>query len=333
MLAETYKAPSNFLKSPQGGASLMIAFRCTRKNVLVIGYDEIAASRVLSALEADAKVTLVGPLSLMCEELLYRIQDNQVEWLGERFEEEQLIGNHLVFVCRSDDIKLCQAISHSCCARRIPVNVANQKDLSDFDMTCSYRDQSLQVAVSTNGLSAVNLTHRILQSKISSSLSPSLGEAVKNVGLLREGIEQLDPGASNSLRRYQWLSHICEYYSLERLASLTKGDIRELLKTYEGGQKLEKINLKKSPISFLSSSSSEQVIQADIIFADNVQFAKSFLKLEGELNETPNNVQEIVLKALQEGKRVVRLTERSPQELEKETMLYRQHGYIPLFLK
>lgn len=331
MLAETYNPPSTFLKTPQGGASLMIAFRCTRKSVLVIGYDEIAASRVLSALEADAKVTLVGPLSLMCEELLYRIQDDQVEWLGENFEEEQLIGNHLVFVSRSDDIKLCQAISHSCCARRIPVNVANQKDLSDFDMTCSYRDQSLQVAVSTNGLSAVNLTHRILQSKISSSLSPSLGEAVKNVGLLREGVEQLDPGASNSLRRYQWLSHICEYSSLERLAALTMDDIQDLLKTYEGGQKLEKINLKKSPISFVSTSS-KQAIQADLIIADDVKLAKT-MSLQGELREKPSNLQETVLQALEKGQRVVRLTECNQQELGQETLFYRQHGYIPLFLK
>ncbi|KAL7313146.1 uroporphyrin-III C-methyltransferase [Mucor circinelloides] len=224
---------------PQGGASLMIAFRCHRKNVLVVGHDEIAASRVLSALEADAQVTVVGPLDRMCKELVYRIQNSQVEWAGESFEEEQLIGNHLVFVSRSDDIGLCQYISHACCARRIPINVANQKDLSDFDMTCSYRDQSLQVAVSTNGLSSVNLANRILQSKISCTLEPSLGEAVKNAGLLRKGAEALDPGSSSSLRRYQWLTHICDTKSLEEMAALTATDISELLASYskevEGG--------------------------------------------------------------------------------------------------
>lgn len=166
---------------PQGGASLMIAFHCTKKNVLVIGYDEIAANRVLSALDADAKVALVGPLGLMCQELAYRIKHNQVEWLGSDFDEEQLIGNHLVFVTRSDDIDFCQTISNACCARRIPINVANQKYLSDFDMTCTYRDQSLQVAVSTNGHSSVNLADRILQIKVASLLSPDLGQAVKNV--------------------------------------------------------------------------------------------------------------------------------------------------------
>ncbi|KAL9544127.1 hypothetical protein MBANPS3_007783 [Mucor bainieri] len=193
---------------PQGGASLMIAFRCHRKNVLVVGHDEIAASRVLSALEADAQVTVVGPLDRMCKELVYRIQNSQVEWAGEAFEEEQLIGNHLVFVSRSDDIELCQ-------------------------------DQSLQVAVSTNGLSSVNLANRILQSKISSTLEPSLGEAVKNAGLLRKGAEALDPGSSASLRRYQWLTHICDTKSLEEMSALTATDMSELLASYskqlEGG--------------------------------------------------------------------------------------------------
>ncbi|CEP18580.1 hypothetical protein [Parasitella parasitica] len=217
---------------PQGGASLMIAFRCHRKNVLVVGYDEIAASRVLSALEADAQVTVVGPLNRMCKELSFRIQNNQVEWAGENFEEEQLIGNHLVFVTRSDDIALCQYISNACCARRIPINVANQKDLSDFDMTSSYRDQSLQVAVSTNGNSSVSLANRILESKISGTLEPFLGEAVKNAGLLRKGAEKLDPGSSSSLRRYQWLTHICDTKTLEQMSALTKTDIEELLASY-----------------------------------------------------------------------------------------------------
>ncbi|KAI8646249.1 putative NAD(P)-binding-domain-containing protein [Parasitella parasitica] len=217
---------------PQGGASLMIAFRCDRKNVLVVGHDEIAASRVLSALEADAQVAVVGPLDRMCKELSFRIQNSQVEWAGEKFEEEQLIGNHLVFVTRSDDIALCQYISNACCARRIPINVANQKDLSDFDMTSSYRDQSLQVAVSTNGHSSVSLANRILQSKISCALEPSLGKAVKNAGLLRKGAEKLDPGPSSSLRRYQWLTHICDTNTLEQLSALTKSDIKDLLASY-----------------------------------------------------------------------------------------------------
>lgn len=233
MLATTTNNNNDIMTPvPQGGASLMIAFRCHRKSVLVVGHDEIAASRVLSALEADAQVTVVGPLDRMCKELIYRIQNNQVGWAGETFEEEQLIGNHLVFVTRSDDIQLCQYISHACCARRIPVNVANQKDLSDFDMTCSYRDQSLQVAVSTNGLSSVNLANRILQSKISATLEPSLGDAVKNAGLLRKGAEALDPGSSSSLRRYQWLTHVCDTKTLEEMSALSKIDIEDLLASY-----------------------------------------------------------------------------------------------------
>jgi siroheme synthase-like protein len=278
---------TNAIPMPQGGASLMIAFRCAKKSVLVIGYDSIAANRVLSALDADAQVAIVGPLHLMCQELVYRIQHNQIEWLGSEFEEEQLIGNHLVFVTRSDDIELCQTVSNACCARRIPVNVANQKHLSDFDMTCTYRDQSLQVAVSTNGQSAVNLADRILQTKVASSLSPDLGQAVQNVGLLRKQVKQLDPAPSSSLCRYQWLSRICEDLSLQRLAALTTTDIKELLGTY--------------PISFLQDTDLQDKAYSrnryDVNLEDSVE--KSLLSKHCQVQTAPNTMDNINMKFLE----------------------------------
>ncbi|CAO3635570.1 unnamed protein product [Mucor hiemalis] len=347
------KTPS--ILTPQGGASLMIAFRCNRKNILVIGYDEIAASRVLSALEADAKVTLVGPLRSMCNDLLYRIGEEQVEWLGEHFEEEQLIGNHLVFVTRLDDIKLCRKISNSCCAKRIPVNVANHKELSDFDMTSTYRDQSLQVAVSTNALSSVNLADRILLSKISPTLTTNLGEAVKNVGILRKRLEALHPGSSSSFARYQWLSHICEYSSLNRLSTFTSVEMDELLKTFnndtnasgESGQ-FNQLST-SSPITFL--------VQNDAMIVNNDMQTKSVLdkanvfiadadvleKVQQEFSSACTTIQtatrnleelnRLGLITLEAGKRVVRVVSSFSSENEAEVLFYRSHGYIPLLME
>lgn len=336
---------------PQGGASLMIAFRCNRKNILVYGYNEIAASRVLYALEADANVTLVGPLRLMCNDLLYRIQEGQIDWLGEQFEEEQLIGNHLVFVTRLDDIELCKRISYSCCSRRIPVNVANHKDLSDFDMTCTYRDQSLQVAVSTNGHSSVNLANRILQSKISSALSPNLGEAVKNVGILRKKSELLYPGSQSSVTRYQWLSNICEYSSLNTLATLTSSDIDDLLKTYSSNKtqfQKEEYYSTSSPITFLVQNDSITatddikmrntledadvfIVDSDILKIRNQELSLTSCKIES----SPDSLKElntIGLNALENGKRIVRLVSSINDKSSAEVLFYRNHGYIPLFI-
>ena len=329
---------------PQGGASLMVAFRCTKKNVLVVGYDEIAANRILSALEADANVTLVSPTQLMCNDLLYRIKEGQIDWLGSEFEEEQLIGNHLVFVTRLDDMELCQRISNSCWARRIPVNVANHKELSDFDMTCTYRDQSLQVAVSTNGLSSVNLANRILQTKISSSLSPHLGEAVRNVGLLRKRLEMIHPGSSKNVARYQWLSRICEHSRLDRLATLTNSDIDALLLTFDSSHE-KREEPSSSLISFIVASDSQSLMNdrvkqmldsANLVIVDQdvLQTGKNeALIATSKVVQTPERSEDlnnISLQALEEGKRVARLVSSINNKSDSEITFYQYHGYIPL---
>lgn len=352
MSSSSIKTPAT--PTPQGGASLMIAFRCHRKSILVIGYDEIAASRVLSALEADAKVTLVGPLQSMCNDLLYRIREEQVEWLGEHFEEEQLIGNHLVFVTRLDDINLCRKISNSCCAKRIPVNVANHKELSDFDMTSTYRDQSLQVAVSTNALSSVNLADRILLSKISPTLTTNLGDAVKNVGVLRKRLEALHPGSASSFARYQWLSRICEYSSLNRLSTLTSKEMDELLKTFNANTNASEQNEKfnqlstSSPITFLvqnealgtGSLQTKSVLErANVFIADTDVLEKvqqEFSSACTTIQPAMRNLEELNklgLSTLEAGKRVVRVISSYSNENDAEVLFYRSHGYIPLLIK
>lgn len=349
-MSSSIKTPAT--PTPQGGDSLMIAFRCHRKNILVIGYDEIAASRVLSALEADATVAIVGPLQSMCNDLLYRIRKEQVEWLGEHFEEEQLIGNHLVFVTRLDDMNLCKKISNSRCAKRIPVNVANHKELSDFDMTSTYRDQSLQVAVSTNALSSVNLADRILLSKISPTLTTHLGDAVKNVGVLRKRLEALHPGSASSLARYQWLSRICEYSSLNRLSTLTTNEMDELLKTFNtntiASEENEKFNQlsTSSPIAFLVQNDASNDLQtrcvlerADVFIADTDVLEKVQQKFSSActtVQPATHNLEELNklgLSTLEAGKRVVRVISSYSNENDAEVLFYRSHGYIPLLIK
>ncbi|KAI9272895.1 tetrapyrrole methylase [Phascolomyces articulosus] len=255
----TTTIPLPRVPNPQGGASLMIALQCNTKKVLVVGNNSIAASRVLSSLEADATVSLVGPKENMCSELLYRIQQQQIQWLGDKFDINILDNNlaDLVFVCESNR-EFATLIAQACHARRIPINVTDANDLCDFFMTSTYRDQSLQIAVSTNG-QASKLSNRIRR-HVAASLPANLGDAVRRVGLLRQKVRRSDPSTAASGRRMKWLAQICEYWSMDRLAQLSNRDMEDLLEAYQQDEGYESVG-KMERLSSLGAPPRPQQIQ------------------------------------------------------------------------
>ncbi|CAO3587449.1 unnamed protein product [Absidia cylindrospora] len=219
--------------TPEGGASLMVAFQCQRKNMIVVGSNNIAANCVLTLLEADAKVILVGDQETMVPELVYRIQNKQVHYAGAQWSGSLLEDAHMVFICQTNKNgdSTVESMVHQCRHYHIPVNVTDRNDLCDFFMTSTYRDQSLQIAFSTNG-QASKLANRIRRHVIS-SLPAKLGQAVQRVGMLRKKIRQSDPGDLAKTRRMAWLAQICEYWSMDRLAKLSDMDMQELLEQYQ----------------------------------------------------------------------------------------------------
>ncbi|ORZ12674.1 tetrapyrrole methylase [Absidia repens] len=238
------------IPQPQGGASLMVAFQCQSKKMLVVGSNHVAASQVLTLLEADALVTLVGDQDTMVPELTYRIQQQQVHYAGHHWDASLLAAEddvQMVFVCPSslDEKTTVDTIVQQCRQRRVPVNVTDRNDLSDFLIPSTYRDQSLQIAVSTNG-QAPKLANRIRRHVIS-GLPANLGQAVHRVGTLHKQIQQQqsdDNGsdtaaaaaaAAATTRRMNWLAQISEYWSMERLAQLSDADMHDLLETYQDG--------------------------------------------------------------------------------------------------
>ncbi|KAI9315921.1 hypothetical protein BX666DRAFT_270188 [Dichotomocladium elegans] len=345
--------PTPRVPTPQGGASLMVAYQCAKKKALVIGTSSVAASRVLALLEADAAVSIIGPRADMCTELLYRIQEQQVSWQGDRLlDPDTLLNYDLAFVCLpSSDAEAAAAIASACRQARVPVNVADRNDLCDFFMTSTYRDQSLQIAVSTNGL-ASKLSNRIRR-HIASALPAHLGTAVRRVGLLRHKIRQSDPAASASGRRMKWLAQICEYWSMDRLAQLTDRDMEDLLEAYhddEGYESLEKAERMLSkpqqqhhhlqPMSngrrgtitlvgagpgdpdLLTTAALKAIRAADLVLADKIVPAEVIGLVECELKiarKFPGNADQaqvelnaIAAEALEAGKKVVRLKQGDP---------------------
>ncbi|KAG0174893.1 hypothetical protein DFQ28_000752 [Apophysomyces sp. BC1034] len=354
------------IPTPTGGASLMIAFQCKKKNILVVGTSTIAANRVLSALEADACVTVVGSKETMCTELLYRIQHTQIAW-RETFEPKCLEGQDLAFVCLSEPAT-CRTIAHHCRVQRVPVNVTDMNDLCDFFMTSTYRDQSLQIAVSTNG-QASKLSNRIRRHVVG-SLPPRLGDAVQRMGVLRKKVRTSDPSSAASGRRMQWLAQIAEYWSMDRLAQLSDRDMEELLEAYhndegyestDGGlNRLAPLAMPLARGSTLSTGSialvgcglgdpnlltlaaHKAIQEADLVLSDKIVPAevialvkcelKIARKFPGNANAAQDEFNELALRALKEGKKVLRLKQGDPFLFGRggeEVLFFRKHGYTP----
>ncbi|KAI7866396.1 tetrapyrrole methylase [Spinellus fusiger] len=341
--------------TPQGGTSLMIAYQCQQKNVLVVGTSTIAANRCLAALEANATVYLIGDTAAMGPELLYRIDHHQVQWIGSQWVDPvQLQSMSLVFVCDPHD---SESIVAQCRACRVPVNVTDRNDLCDFFMTSTYRDQSLQIAVSTNG-QASKLSNRV-QRHIAGSLPPHLGDAIRRVGVLRRKVKDSDPNAFAKSRRMKWLAQICEYWSMERLSQLSDQDMEDLLETYHQDEGYESVESHWEPPrarkqqgsialvgaglghpDLLTMAAHKAIASADLVLADKivppqvVDLVKCELKIArkfpGNADAAQDEFNALALSALQQGKRVVRLKQGDPFLFGRggeEVQFFRQHGY------
>ncbi|KAL8724650.1 MAG: hypothetical protein Q9181_006731, partial [Wetmoreana brouardii] len=155
-------------------------------------------------------------------------------------------------------------ISSLCRRKRIPINVLDSPNLCTFSLPATHSDGPLQIGITTSG-KGCKLATRIRR-EIASLLPPNFGSAIERLGTIRRRIweedhrshtlEDLSALAENEdddvpaqkptfnqfisdsdreaakTRRIRWLSQICEYWPLRRLASITDMDIDTILQSY-----------------------------------------------------------------------------------------------------
>jgi uroporphyrin-III C-methyltransferase len=175
-----------------------------------------------------------------------------------------------VFVCFSARTSpLAAEISAICRKHRVPVNVLDSSSLCSFSLLSTHTEGVLQIGVTTNG-SGCALSGRIRR-EVVGALPKDLGGACARLGAARrriiaedrqaaaeaqaqaetdatveveDGEEALNRNAQfNRLvlerdesarkdRRIRWLSQVCEYWPLEKLAGLGEGDVERLMDAY-----------------------------------------------------------------------------------------------------
>ncbi|KAK0513591.1 hypothetical protein JMJ35_003955 [Cladonia borealis] len=216
----------------QGGGSLILAWQIRNKKVLVVGGGEVAAGRILNVLNADAKVTVVSPRSGLNPEVAHRIEKGQVTYHDRKFEPSDLDNVDMVLTA-IDDPAASTTIWKLCKERKVAANIADVPPECDFYFGSVHRDGPLQIMVSTNGNGPKIAS--LVRKQIAANLPENIGSAIQKVGRLRRKLRQVAPDVEEGPKRMQWMSKVCEDWSLEDLVEMDEEDMDRLLGFYKPG--------------------------------------------------------------------------------------------------
>lgn len=311
------------------------------------------------------------------------VEAKSVTWLRQNFTRELLITlgredvDHVVdavFVTTTNlgsrggkDELTAQDISNLCKRTRIPINVTDSPALCTFSLLSTHTDGPLQIGITTNGRGC-HLASRIRR-EVAASLPSNLGTACARLGEVRRRIQEEDRLAHVALeegleqaatfnklvteedldaaktRRMRWLSQVCEYWPLKRLAAISDQDVEVVLTSYPGSGAHDTASIGREPSGpaavankgriilagsgpghpdLLTRATYKAILSADIILADKlvpagvldliprrtpVSIARKF---PGNADQAQEELLEQAYAGVQAGKTVLRLKQGDP---------------------
>jgi uroporphyrin-III C-methyltransferase/precorrin-2 dehydrogenase/sirohydrochlorin ferrochelatase len=170
---------------------LPVFLRISGRGALVIGGGEVALRKVRWLLKAGARVTVVAPE--LHTELLEHVMRDGVRHAGAEFSVQHL-KDVVAVIAATDDTRVNARVAAAARAQALPVNVADDAELSTFIFPAIVDRSPLIVAVSSAGQAPV-LARRV-----------------------REQIEALLPGRLGALARFMGAQRHLVQRALERLA-------------------------------------------------------------------------------------------------------------------
>lgn len=170
------------------------------RSVLVVGGGKVAERKVVSLLEAGARVTLGAP------QLTLRLADwaheGIIRHVAGRFADAWLDDCWFV-IAATDDHRLNQRIARAAETRRLFINVVDDMALCSFHVPAIVDRGPLQVAISTAG--AAPALGRRLRADIEKNLDESVAALIALVGRFRSQIKVRFPSMSARRRFYEKL--------------------------------------------------------------------------------------------------------------------------------
>lgn len=300
-----------------------------------------------------------------------------------------------VFVTTPSSDPIGAHISQLCRRKRIPVNVVDAPSLCTFTLLSTHSDGPLQIGITTSGRGC-KLSSRIRR-EISSSLPPKFGEAIERLGTMRRRIweedyksqvvesskrepelEEEESGQTHKFnqlvkegdissatlrtRRMRWLTQICEYWPLARLAAISDEDVEAILAAYTSPQLAASSSPDTSILPLLPSprgtitlagsgpghpglltrAAHSAISTADYILADKLVPAEILAliprrtpvhiarKFPGNADAAQEEMLQLALTALNQGKHVLRLKQGDPYLYGRgaeEVAFFSGHGF------
>ncbi len=298
---------------------LPIFTKIEQRPCLVVGGGSIAARKISLLRKAQADVTVVSPE--LCHELAMLVEDKQIKHLQREFEDDDLAQCVLV-IAATDQHEINQHISRLAQQLRLPVNVVDNPDLCSFIMPSIIDRSPVVIAVSTGGTSPV--LARLIRTKLEGSIPAAYGRLAKLVDGFRDKVKAAFPNVES--RRGFW-----EKILEGRVAELVFGG-REA----EAGKMLDKAiksQVEKPQISgevflvgagpgdpdLLTFRALRLMQQADVVVYDRL-VSPAIMELVrrdaeivyvGKENDRhtmeQENINQLLVRLAQEGKRVLRL--------------------------
>ncbi|KAK5088790.1 uroporphyrin-III C-methyltransferase [Lithohypha guttulata] len=360
--------------------ALLTAQNCRDNIHLVVGAGPLAASRCTKSLEVSARPILIAPEHDDIHfSLAKRVEDGSVIWTKKDFEDSDLTT-----LGREEVDHIVDAVF---------VTTGSKHPLS---IRISSLYGPLQIGITTSGRGC-KLASRIRR-EIATLLPRDFGAAVDRLGTIRRKIweedklAELRQGQENTqleeedeetenqkhtfntlvkeaepdpelarTRRMRWLSQICEYWPLKRLAAISDDDIAGILNAYRRNshshqqsvqQAVEAIKARKGTItlagsgpghaSMLTVATHEAIKNAHYILADKLVPAEILeliprrtpvhiaRKFPGNADAAQDEMHELALAAMKEGKDVLRLKQGDPYLYGRgaeEVVFFRERGF------
>jgi uroporphyrin-III C-methyltransferase/precorrin-2 dehydrogenase/sirohydrochlorin ferrochelatase len=152
---------------------------------VVVGGGQVALRKVELLLRAGARVTVIAPQ--LHDELRALADRGQLNYLGLEFRPHHLDGVGLA-IAATDSRVVNSAVSTAARARRVPVNVVDDPELSTFIFPAIVDRSPVVVAVGSSGSSPV-LARRVRQ-QIETLLPARLGALARFVGDRRKDVQK-----------------------------------------------------------------------------------------------------------------------------------------------
>ncbi|KAH9814760.1 putative NAD(P)-binding-domain-containing protein [Melampsora americana] len=217
------------MSSIETSLPICIALQLTDRPVTLIGGGNVAASRLVYLIQAQARITLIAPRTGLSKEVSKAIDEGKIwKYHNRTYSNDQDdLKDAFVVLTAVDDESVGREVAKICRARSILVNVADVPPQCDFYFGSIIRRGPVQIMISTNG-KAPRLASQ-LRKTMEKNLPSNLEKAIANVDTIRSRLRERVSSQDRSSDRMSWMIKLCDRWSWEELAELDNEQIEMIL--------------------------------------------------------------------------------------------------------